>query len=232
MIISHKYQFIFLKTRKTAGTSLEISLSRYCGDGDILTPVKPEDEKIRDQLGEQPQNYEKPPEETGLKEKVKQIVAGEEPKKFYNHIPAEEVKEKVDDDIWNSYYKFCFERNPWDKAISAYYYMMGTTHKGKDMSFDDFLRKLDIFEGRVYNYPIYSINGEVAVDFIGKYETLEEDLNKVCREVGIPFDGWLPNAKGKFRKDKVPYQQQYTNEQKDRIQEYFKKEIDLLGYEF
>ncbi|MEL6382956.1 MAG: chondroitin 4-O-sulfotransferase, partial [Cyanobacteria bacterium J06626_18] len=31
MIISHEYKFIFLKTRKTAGTSIEIALSKFCG---------------------------------------------------------------------------------------------------------------------------------------------------------------------------------------------------------
>jgi hypothetical protein len=39
MIVSHKYKFIFLKTKKTAGTSIEISLSRYCDEDDIITPL-------------------------------------------------------------------------------------------------------------------------------------------------------------------------------------------------
>ncbi|WP_275670288.1 hypothetical protein [Okeania hirsuta] len=39
MIISHKYKFIFLKTIKTSGTSIEIYLSRFCGDDDVITPI-------------------------------------------------------------------------------------------------------------------------------------------------------------------------------------------------
>ena len=40
MIISHKYKFIFIKTRKTAGTTIEYNLSKYLGHNDIITPSK------------------------------------------------------------------------------------------------------------------------------------------------------------------------------------------------
>ena len=47
MIISHKYKYIFLKTNKTAGTSIEIALSKHCDHNDIITPISAEDEAIR-----------------------------------------------------------------------------------------------------------------------------------------------------------------------------------------
>jgi hypothetical protein len=51
MIINHEYKFIFLKTRKTAGTSLEISLSTCSGDKDIVTSIVDSDETIRKEFG-------------------------------------------------------------------------------------------------------------------------------------------------------------------------------------
>lgn len=39
MIVSHDLRMIFLKTKKTAGTSLELSLSSLCGPLDVITPV-------------------------------------------------------------------------------------------------------------------------------------------------------------------------------------------------
>ena len=51
MIISHKYRFIFIKTVKTAGTSIEIARSRFCGDRDVITPISPQDEAARQAQG-------------------------------------------------------------------------------------------------------------------------------------------------------------------------------------
>ena len=46
MIASHAHRFVFVKTRKTAGTSLEIALSRHCGPDDIVTRISPADEEL------------------------------------------------------------------------------------------------------------------------------------------------------------------------------------------
>ena len=51
MIASHAHRFIFLKTRKTAGTSVEIALSKACGPDDVITVTSPEDEELRTAAG-------------------------------------------------------------------------------------------------------------------------------------------------------------------------------------
>ncbi len=56
MIISHKHKFIFIKTRKTAGTSIEIFLSQFCGKNDILTPIG-EGEALRKEQDIVPRHY-------------------------------------------------------------------------------------------------------------------------------------------------------------------------------
>jgi hypothetical protein len=58
MIASFEHQFIFIKTRKTAGTAIELVLSSLCGAADIITPIHPDDEKIREAHGWRgPQNF-------------------------------------------------------------------------------------------------------------------------------------------------------------------------------
>ncbi|MCQ6274872.1 sulfotransferase family 2 domain-containing protein [Bacillus sp. V3B] len=216
MIISHKHKFIFIKTKKTAGTSIEISLSRFCGEDDIITPIYPkEDENIRAELGKFPQNYVIKVQENN---QIKQ-------KEFYNHMPAKDIKELIGVDIWGSYYKFCFERNPWDKVISAYFFVATK----EEITFEQFL---DSYLGFSCNFPLYTIDGNTAVDFVGKYESLDKDIIRVCRKIGLPYDGWLPKAKGNYRKNRKHYTEFYTLEQKQMVERYFKKEIDLFNYRF
>lgn len=208
MIISHKHKFVFLKTKKTAGTSIEISLSRYCGEDDIITPISLQDEAIRKLLGKKPQNY-----------------TTDSVSNYYNHIPAEEVKNLIGDEVWNNYYKFCFERNPFEKAISWYYFK---TQSSSMENFDSWLKEFYV------NYPtpscfhIYTINSKVAVDFIGRYENLAANLAEVCNRISVPFDGWLPNAKGFFRKERTPYYEILNAEQISIISEVNKNTLDLL----
>ena len=58
MIINHQHRFIFIKVQKTAGTSVEIALSQFCGPTDVITPLHKKDEVLRESLSFRgPQNY-------------------------------------------------------------------------------------------------------------------------------------------------------------------------------
>ncbi|NEO99049.1 MAG: sulfotransferase family 2 domain-containing protein [Symploca sp. SIO2E9] len=233
MIISHKYKYIFLKTTKTAGTSIEISLSRFCGKDDIITPISSKDEEIRKELGVFPQNciYTRPLElkEYRPKHLRSLILEGKQPQletKFWNHMPASKIRKAIGTKIWNSYFKFCFVRNPWNRAVSRYYWNIEKT--GKTESLTESLQQ----NNPNSNFYIYAIDNKLAVDYVGKQESLMEDLCSVCDRLGIPFDKWLPKAKGGARKDRRHYSEILTEEQANFIREKCAAEIEWFGYEF
>ena len=85
---------------------------------------------------------------------------------FYEHMPASRVRGYVGDEVWRSYFKFAFDRNPWDRQVSWYLYKTKT--KLARPSFESFMA--DRARAFVSNYAIYTINGALAVDYVGHYE--------------------------------------------------------------
>ena len=229
MILSHQHKFIFIKTAKTAGTSIEVFLSRQCGPKDIVTPIAPPVE------GHQPRNYE------GVINPIPQILqrpgkifsalqrAVTSREKFYNHMPALEVKNRIPADIWNGYFKFCVDRNPWDKVLSHYH--MHAAREGGALSLDEYLAR-----GRFpINYFRYTDRSgtKIIVDRVLRYENLLAELGEVFSQLNIPFDGTLGvAAKSEYRTDRTPYQEVFNDEQRRIVEKAFAKEIQLHGYQF
>lgn len=145
---------------------------------------------------------------------------------YYNHIPAARVKELVGEEIWNSYYKFCVVRNPWDRLASRYHWERARQSRDIDMNV-----LLDSKHPEE-NVRIYSIDGEIAVDRICRYESLLDDLNDVCRYLGVPFDGQLPQAKSGHRPKNQHYRDLFTPDHVKTIRQRCAREIEWFGYEY
>lgn len=230
MIISHKHKFIFLKTNKTAGTSVEVALSKFCGVDDIITPISERDEVIRKDLGYLgPRNYSVPLNKYSVKDWAKLILRGEK-QAYFNHISAYDVRRLIGPKIWNSYFKFCIVRNPWDLVISKYYWHYKSEPRPP---ISEFLGSWAVENLKRRGYGIYTIDGKVVVDRLCRYENLSEEINDVCRNaLDIQEEVSLPRTKSNTRTDKRHYQDILTPEDKYKIQEIFGDEISVLGYEF
>lgn len=213
---------------KTGGTSIEVFLSKKCGDTDVVTPIWPHVEPHR------ARNYQ------GLWNPFREIVKNRgrgieytiqdllKKRKFRNHFSAALVQQRTPRKIWDSYFKFCVERNPWEKTLSHYH--MLNDRAQRSFSFDRYIesRKFCI------NYHLYTDSkGLLLVDKVLKYESLMDDLGAVFKELGILFDGSLGvRAKSNHRKDRRPYQEVLSKQHRNVIEDAFAKEIAMHGYTF
>jgi hypothetical protein len=233
MIISHKHKFIYVKNRRVAGTSTEIFLSQVCGPDDVVTPCS-----LRPEPGHEPRNYK------GV---------------YHAYTRADAARALVGEEIWGSYFKFCVERNPWEKTISYFEFIRQVDSNWKSQkvppTLQDFLdhamKVVDDPPGmpeairavpRVYrklprDFQRYTdAAGNLIVDKVCRYETLAADLAAVFQQLGIPFDpaagdgGLGVRAKSEYRTDRRPCCDVYTPEQAAVIEKVFEKEIAMFGY--
>jgi hypothetical protein len=226
VILSHRYQFIFLNTRKTANTSIEIALARCCGPEDVVTPLLAEDQEMLRREGHPGSQHVRVPwREYRGRDWARLLFRGRRTK-YYTHMDALAVQRRVSREVWERYYKFCFERNPWDKAISLYYWR--TRDQQPRPSLSDYLRTVE--PESLSNYGIYSIAGEVVVDHVARYEDLTGELERIAARLHLPGRLDLPQTKVTQRQDRRHYRDVLSAADRAIINRVCAREIALLGY--
>lgn len=234
MLISYLHNFIFIKTQKTGGTTVEAVFASFCGPDDVVTPLGRSDEMERSNGKPICRNFEVTPRRE-KKYIDAMIVDGpryrrrrRKDMKFYAHMPAAEIKSAVDPSFWNTAFKFTTERHPYEKAVSKAFFLLGP-----DGSMDSFPEILDrvVMREAYAGFRFYAIDNQVVVDEIAKIESLDANLRGVAQRLGLQLPGRLPAMKKVSRKDPRPAREILSQEQKDHIYRVCKREFDLLGYE-
>jgi len=229
MIISHKHKFIFVKTKKVGGTSLELALASICDDGDIITPTS--DEEIRQELNFiGPQNYLNTYKDLGKRGTLKLILGlRERHEKYLRHYSCTRIKEKIGPKIWNEYYKFTVMRNPYEFIVSHYF------SSKRDENFKDYL--LANPEHLLTNWKIISNKkNEILVDHIIKYEEYEKGLEIVSDKLKLNSNIYnlfkTISAKTDRRPKNATVSEMFDNfeEGKKLVEIINKKEIKLGNY--
>ena len=221
MIVSFEHRFAFVKVQKTAGTSVEVVLSQVAGPDAIVTPINPpepghEARNWQDALGAAPAKQ-------GLLRRKQEPEPKGRDAAFWNHMPASLVRERIGAEQWDSLYRFCFERNPWDKAVSFYFWR--TRRLDDPPSFEEWATTPGNLESE---RSLYMIDGELAVDFVGTYESLTSDLQSVLDRVGLRAPPSLPRAKSQHR---PAHEQTPIGKAADAvIRDEFAWEIERFGY--
>lgn len=228
MILSHEHRFIFIKTAKTAGTSIEIALAKFLGLADVLTPTASGDDAVRRIAGGRlPQNYRRTRAHYTPLDLPRLVLHGVPKARFHKHMSASEIRCAISEQVWNSYFKFTVERNPWDRAISLYHWRK---RAGLEESLTEFIASGALKDLRRKGRDLYTIDGKIAVDRILRFEDLERELEQIRRRLGLPGPLELPRAKGNSRTDRRHYTEVLTAEDRQRISEMFREEIELMGY--
>jgi hypothetical protein len=242
MLLCKAKKFIFIKTRKTAGTTVEILLSPYCdGSDDIVTPLVREDEALRyARSGITPKNFRftvrdwigLPAMISRQRRLLRQFDRRLFLQRFWNHVDGRIVEARVSPEQWR-YLRFCVERDPWDKMVSCYYYL--AEYLGRDpetWSFRDFFD--EGWAEWLSDYTKYSAGGEFIVDRIINFDRLGEGLALLAPEIHVqePLAEILTGiaAKKSAAGRKKPAVELFEADLERRGRHLFAREIEVFGF--
>jgi hypothetical protein len=225
MIISHAHKFIFVRTEKTAGSSVEQALADLCGPDDIITGVA----RHRDKCRRPGWTRWLPFRTGGLRRQFPEQFG------FHTHATIEQVRRYCGPAVYRSYFKFAIERNPWDRQLSLYCQRKRRRDAGETVEFQRDMQSWvyrRLHYTRLDNWNVYTIRDRIAVDYVLRYEDLASGLNYVLRQIGIDAPLELPHKRSEWRESKGSYRDSYTAELRDLVGRWYRREIAAFGYEF
>ena len=212
-MISHRYKCIFVEVPKTGSTSVRHVLGKAIKPHLNLCEIKRLMESYWVVRG-------------GRKNRILEWL--------YLTLPAERRKERGRQQF-ESYFKFGFVRNPWDRVVALYERNEAVQMRRK-MTFEEFVRWIQYSSSTcIHSSPHrYQLdwfvdgNGKMLADFIGRFERLEEDWAVVAKKLGV--SEVLPHARANPRPRH--YTEYYTPETQSIIEEKFKIDIETFNYRF
>lgn len=164
---------------------------------------------------------------------------------FLGHNYASNYK-KREPDFFEKSFSFAFVRNPWDRLVSAYHYLysrkagpVGNEFAEKFINqatfkefVADFSRRKDLYTQWTHFIPqsrfVKDANGDVIVDFIGRFENLASDYQIIRDRMGIKGADLVV----KNRSIHAEYWSYYDYTSAMLVADIYKEDIDLFGYQF
>lgn len=207
MIISELHKFIFVAIPKTGTHSVRQALRRHMGDADI--------EQVR-LFGE------------------KKFPIPELAKLQHGHISLQQLRPFIDAEKFETFFKFAFVRNPFDRFVSYCAFM---TREGGEFSRNPTaVMRHVLFTLRPFQHILFqpqssfvtSPDGDLLADDIGRVEDMQGSFDRICDRIGIPREE-LEKSNVSKRGD---YRQYYDAQLRDSIAKLYARDLELFGYDF
>ncbi len=207
MIISHRHRFIFVAVPKTGTHSVRQALREHLGEEDL--------------------------EQVGLF--VNKRFPFEELAKIrHGHLSLRQIRPYLQHPSFEDYFKFAFVRNPFDRFVSYCAFM--TREKGNFSENPQGVMEMILFKMKPHDHILFrpqhellvDDDGRLLTDYVGRVEEMQASYDAICARIGIP-GATLEQVNSSRR---GTYRDYYSPALIDAVAALYRRDLDLLGYEF
>ena len=149
--------------------------------------------------------------------------------KLDHHSGINTVRKFINNDTkFKSYLKISSIRNPFDRMVSAYFWFKPTYTK--NINFEEY-----VIGDYPHPAPLYNslfINNKLGVDFLIRYEYLNDDVSKLLIKLKKDNNVNIPKLKTNTRTDSKSYHHYYNDKLIDIIKKDYKMDLNIFNYKF
>lgn len=221
VLVSHTHRFVFLKTRKTASTSVEMYLERWC---------RPPGARIT----ERTRQRKSPFGIVGARMTGHGNLVYRRLFPWRNHMSAGEIRRRLGAERWERYAKVTTMRDPFDKVLSEY---LWSTGQAMPATWDELAAFRRGFTGHLRAHPgnndhkVLHVDGRYAADLTIRYERLADDLAETCTRLGLDWQAHaLPHTKRTRPAGSPPLAAFYDPEAVAIVRDRYGWIFDRFGY--
>ena len=155
------------------------------------------------------------------------------------HLLASQVREEVGMKIFETFYKFAFIRNPWDRVVSQFAYMqqrpdlmdyVGMSQETEFKAYLELIQQKEHVQWMPQHRFLLDEDGTLLVDQIGRIESLKTDFSSILAKLNLNKSAQLTHAN---RSDRQPIEKYYNDrETVEIVANIYSEDIKLFGYCF
>ena len=145
-----------------------------------------------------------------------------------------EIRPHLGPGQWHTYFKFAFVRNPFDRFVSVCYFLNRDNPNFARIAQNWMKQALrrPRFRERVLVRPqvlqLVDEHGDIAMDYVGRYETLQQSLDDISDRLRVP-PTTLPQ---KNASEHAVYTECYDDELRDMVANFYAADLRSFGYDF
>ena len=206
MIVSFRHQFIFTAIPKTATHAFRNALRLHLAENDWEQCVLFEKKYFP----------------------VKQLA-----EIGHGHISLRQLKPFILPPLFENYFKFCTVRNPFARFVSFCHFINRDNQKMQTNPIDTMKRIIadKKTHGEILFRPQFEFvadnDGNLSVDFVCRFENLQNDFDKVCEKLNLP----TAELKKINTTDSADFQDSFDDELKESVREFYRKDFEIFDYQ-